>query len=204
MKIIHLALLLILSIFRFGEVIAQHLELTCQDKHKIIKAGTYLRLNVAKPDLDPCLKNETKIIIGRLIQYDHGILKMQVNSISDRPTGDSLCYYHTDQVFNAEFLLPTMEFKKEDVVRIVIKGKNKSRKYATGTTIGHVISVIGFGHLVSAPIVGEDDAGLLIGLGLAEFFGGFLISSAFHQPSFLTHPWCMNESDSGKKIWEIK
>jgi|GEM_PF-5374393 len=204
MKIFRLPSILFLSFFLVNLANAQNLELTHEHKTKTIKAGTYLKLKVTKPDQDPCGKDAGKIIYGRLIQYDQGILKMQVSNIVDRPVGDSTAYYSTCKIFSTHFDLPIMDFKKEDVLSIVIKGKNKSRKNTTGNTIGRVITVIGLGHLVSAPIVGEDDAGLLIGLGLAEFFGGFLISAAFDQPSFITYQNCLNVKDPGKKAWEIK
>jgi len=204
MKILRLPIILFLSIFIFNGAIAQNLELTYQHKTKTIKAGSYLKLKVTKPGQDPCGKESGKIIYGRLIRYDQGILKMQVSNIVDRPTGDSVAYYSTCKIFSTHFDLPVMDFKKEDIINLVVKGKNKSRKSTTGNTIGRVITVIGFGHLVSAPIVGEDDAGLLIGLGLAEFFGGLLISSAFDQPSFVTYSGCLNVNDPGKKVWEIK
>jgi hypothetical protein len=204
MMLFRTGFLLIFFSFLLNDGLTQNLELTHQQKTKIIKTGTYLKLKVAKPGQDPCMKDAGKIIYGRLIGYDQGILKMQISHINDRPVGDSLAYYYTCKVFSEHFELPIMEIKKEDVTSIVIKGKNKSRKHTTGSTIGMVIAVIGIGHLASAPIVGEDDAGLLVGLGLAEFFGGILISSAFKQPLFITYPGCLKVNDPGKKTWEIK
>ena len=204
MKILRLSLLLILPIFLSDVILAQNLELTNFRRDKTIKTGTYLRLAVFQPSQYPGAPTEYKILKGKMIQYDKGILKMQVTHISERPSGDSVCYYYTEKVFSSQFELPTMEIKKEDVVNIEVHGKNKYGKRSTGENIGRLVSVIGFGHLVSAPIAGEDQAGLLLGLGLAEIAGGIIIAEVFKHPSFVIQTSPLKTKNSGQLLWVIK
>jgi len=203
MKKIKLFLFLIIC-FCIHSIDAQNLELVSGKKHKTIKAGTYLNIGIKEPGQDDCDKCAGKYIQGRFISYADSTLTMQVNRIDDRPEGDTILHYYTQQVFSKHYELPMMEFNKEDISTIVIKGKLKARKYSTGETIGHVISAIGFGHLVSAPIVGEDDAGLLIGLGLAELFGGLIISGMADQPSYVLKPEFLTRKQTAAKLWIIK
>jgi hypothetical protein len=205
MKIVYLFIFLFILLFHQNILPAQNLELISGNKHKTIKAGMYLSLLLPYPDTDPCCTTCTRIIWGRLIRTDETSLSMQVSRIVERPSlYDSLHLDHTEKVFSKHYTLPIMEVPKDSIISITIKGKTKIRKYSTGETIGHVIGVIGIGHLASAPIVGDDDAGLLIGLGLAELFGGLIISKASDQPFFVIAPGCPNPSHSGKRTWKIK
>ncbi len=193
-----------LFLLAYSGISAQDIKLTSGSKTKTIKAGTFIEISLATPAQEPCLKCPVNGVRGRLVSSADGKISLAVYQsreplIEEKNNVGSLTKNYKKKD------VPTLSFDRTDILSVTKKGKNKIKKYTPVQSIGMVLTIIGFGNLVSAPYVSHSDsktANTLIGAGLTEMVSGIILERAFQQKTFFTSESCPQKKP-GKKIWVI-
>ncbi len=193
-----------LFLFAYSGVSAQNIHLTSGSKTKTIKAGTFIEIGLATPDQEPCLKCPVNGVRGRLVSSGDGKISLDVYQSREPLMKEKTNVGYLIKTYKKKDI-PTQSFVLTDILSITKKGKHKIKKYTPVQSVGMVLTLIGFGNLVSAPYVSHSDtktANTLIGVGLTEMVTGIILGRAFHQKTFYTSESCPQKKP-GKKIWKL-
>ncbi len=183
---------------------AQDLVLTSGSKSKTIKAGTFIELYLSPPNLEPCRKCPLNGIRGQLVSSIDGKLTLKVYHAIEPITEENSNIGNVTKNYKKKDV-PTQIFSRENILSITVKGKKKIKKYTPPQSVGMVLILFGFGHLISAPIVSIEDndtANTLIGVGLTEMALGIALETTFKQKTYFTSEACPNKK-TGNKLWVI-
>jgi hypothetical protein len=194
----------VIFLLTYSGISAQDIKLTSGSKTKTIKAGTFIEISLATLGQEPCLKCPVNGVRGRLVSSADGKINLAVYQsreplIEEKNNVGSLIKNYKKKD------IPTLSFTGTDILSITKKGKNKIKKYTPVQSLGMVLTLFGFGNLISAPYVIQADtktANTLIGVGLTEMASGIILGRAFQQKTFYTSESCPQKKP-GKKIWVL-
>lgn len=204
MKKISSLLFAALFLLAHSGITAQDIKLTSGNKTKMIKSGTFIEISLAAPGQEPCLKCPVNGVRGRLVSAGDGKINLAVSQSREPLMEEKTNVGYLIKNYKKK-AIPTLSFPLTDVLSITKKGKNKIKKYTPVQSVGMVLTVIGFGNLVSAPYVSHSDtktANTLIGVGLTEMVTGIILGRAFRQKTFYTSESCPQKKP-GKKLWVL-
>lgn len=193
-----------LFLFTYSGTWAQDIMLTSGSKTRTIKAGTFIEISLATPGQELCNKCPVYGVRGRLVSAGDGKISLAVSQSREPLMEEKTNVGYLTKNYKKK-AIPTLSFPLTDVLSITKKGKNKIKKYTPVQSVGMVLTVIGFGNLVSAPYVSHSDtktANTLIGVGLTEMVTGIILGRAFRQKTFYTSESCPQKKP-GKKIWVL-
>ncbi|MEP6793111.1 MAG: hypothetical protein ABJB16_02205 [Saprospiraceae bacterium] len=204
MKNISSILFAALFLLAYSAMSAQHIKLTSGSKTRTIKAGTFIEISLATPGQEPCNKCPVYGVRGRLASSTDGKISLAVSQSREPLMEEKTNVGYLTKNYKKK-ATPTLSFPVTDILSVTKKGKNKINKYSALQSVGMALTVIGFGHLISAPYVSQSDtktANTLIGAGLAGMVSGIIINRTFRQKTFYTSESCPQKKP-GKKIWVL-
>ena len=197
-------LLVIFLLFAFG-IQGQDLQISSGGKTKIIKAGTFIRLELPHPNDEPCDKCQRNTITGELLSNVDEKVKLKVEESYEPLLLENKNVGYIFKNYGSKTNQLTLDIPHNIIMSITKMGNKKLNKTPTLSGIGMGLMLIGMSHLISAPIaeLGEDGSGgLLLLLGLPELVTGIILYSAIRHKTFITRESCPGRG-VGEKIWEL-
>ena len=183
---------------------AQDIQLMSGDHTRKIKAGSFIEINLVSPDQEPCKKCPVKGVRGQLVSFTNGVVNLKLHQTQDPLMDEKNITGNIIKSYKKAYR-PIMSYRTEDILSVKKKGMHKIKKYNAGQSVGMALTVIGFGHLISAPFVSDADthaANTLIGVGVTEMVTGIILGRAFHQKIYYTSEACPQKKP-GQKLWVI-
>lgn len=200
MKPISLGIFIFL--FVFHSLSSQDLRLNSGKAHRIIKTGTFIRLDLPH-DARPCKKCEYNSITGKLLSTQRDSISLLVHSSLHTETEGGQTpvlirkSYKKDQA-------PILSMAKADILSITKKGRKRVGDRTSAEKIGMLFFVWGGAHIAIAPALDDaDQSNTLIGIGLTEMVLGVAMARIFRQKPTITSQECPLMK-AGKRLWAIE
>ena len=182
---------------------AQDIQLTSGSKTKTIHANTFIRVEIPIPRLEPCSDCAGRSVIGKLISYENGNLKIRVASSYESLLEEEYNIGYLYKKYSDKERQPILDIPREDLLSIMKLGNKRARERTTLESIGIVLLALGTANLISSPIGYESDTDTgnrLLAIGLTEMVIGTVLGVTSQRKPYFLSKDCPKMKE-GDKIW---
>ena len=180
---------------------AQGLQLAHNKKMRTIDTGTFIQIEVPKPNEGKCNSCPLNMVSGELISVDSEYLILRVVESNEYLVDQAVNVGYTYKKYTSDGQGQTVSIPKTNVLSIVLKGKHKLHPIHPLDALSNALMTLSIGTLAFASL-GENRSDILIFVVSDVIIGSFVLASIFNQPFYKTSSQSAYKR-CGRKIWVL-